>query len=97
MNEGIAGVRLASGTIGLREGRQRLHLRVENSSQRIVRVSSHYPFWRTNPRLRFDRALAHGYHLDIPAGDTLRWLPGETKTITLVRYAAAGDDEADGT
>ena len=53
MTEQIGAVRVASGSISLSEGRPRTRLTVENTSRRIVRVSSHFPFWRTNHRLRF--------------------------------------------
>ena len=33
---------------------------VRNTSRRVVRVSSHYPFERVNPRLEFDRVRAAG-------------------------------------
>ena len=65
--------------------RPRLELQVRNTSTRVVRVSSHYPFERTNPRLEFDRAAARGYRLDLPAGSNERWAPGEVRTVTLVR------------
>ncbi len=91
MIERIGDIRLAAGAIPLSEGRPRLCLSVENTSRRIVRVSSHFPFWRTNHRLRFDREAARGYHLDIPAGSTVRWGPGETREIDLVRYGGTGD------
>ena len=74
--------------------RERLELRVENSSARVVRISSHFPFDRVNPRLRFDRSAAAGFRLDLPAGSSERWSPGETRTVRLVRYAAT--DIADG-
>ena len=90
MTERIGGVRLAEGVISLNEGRQRTRLMVENTSRRIVRVSSHFPFWRTNHRLRFDRDAARGYHLDIPAGSTVRWGPGETRDVELVRFGGEG-------
>jgi urease subunit gamma/beta len=61
-------------------------LTVTNSGEHIVRVSSHYPFDQVNARLQFDRAQAHGYRLDLPAGSTLRWAPGETREVTLVAY-----------
>ena len=61
-------------------------LTVRNGSARIVRVSSHYPFHRVNPRLEFDRAAASGYRLDIPSGANVRWAPGETREIELIRY-----------
>ena len=43
----------------------------------------HYPFERVNPRLVFDRAAADGFRLDLPAGSTERWAPGETRTVGL--------------
>lgn len=66
--------------------RERRTLVVRNGSTRAVRVSSHYPFERVNPRLEFDRAAATGFRLDLPAGASLRWTPGETREVTLVRY-----------
>lgn len=75
----------------LHEGRERRRLTVRNGSTRPVRISSHYPFWRVNPRLQFDREAARGLRLDIPAGSSVRWDPGESKEIELVRYG--GDDE----
>jgi urease subunit gamma/beta len=65
--------------------RDRVELDVRNTSRRVVRVSSHYPFERVNRRLEFDRAAATGTHLDIDAGSTERWAPGETRTVRLVR------------
>jgi urease subunit beta len=52
-----------------------------------VRVSSHYPFARANARLEFDRETAKGFRLDLPAGASLRWGPGETREVDLVAYA----------
>ncbi len=49
-----------------------------------MRVSSHYPFWLANPRLEFDREAAAGFRLDIPAGASVRWAPGETREVVLV-------------
>lgn len=67
-----------------------LDLVVENTSRRIVRVSSHHPFDRVNQRLVFDRAAAAGYRLDIPAGSTERWGPGEARTVRLRPYGGDG-------
>jgi urease subunit alpha len=69
--------------------RSRIRLTVANTSRRVVRVSSHYPFERVNPRLAFDRAAAVGFRLDVPAGATVRWGPGEQRDVDLVR--AVGD------
>jgi urease subunit gamma/beta len=67
---------------------ERRELEVRSTSRRAVRVSSHFPFHRVNGRLEFDRAAARGFRLDLPAGSSERWSPGETRTVTLVRYAA---------
>ena len=77
----------------------RRRVTVTNAGRRVIRVSSHYPLDRTNPHLAFDRESARGFRLDIPAGASERWSPGETREVPLVRYAgtsghasaAAGD------
>ena len=80
--------------IVLAGGHDRIRLQVTNTSSRVVRVSSHYPFWRTNPRLEFERESAHGFRLDIPAGASVRFGPGETKEVVLVSYG--GRERRDG-
>ena len=72
------------------DDRARRIVEVENTSARVVRVSSHHPFEQVNRRLRFDRDLATGFHLDIPAGSTERWASGETRSVTLVEYRGEG-------
>jgi len=79
-----------SDRIELAPGRDRIRLEVTNTSIRVVRVSSHYPFWRTNHRLAFDRKAARGFRLDVPAGSSIRFAPGETREVTLVRYGGRG-------
>ncbi len=79
-------IRPAQGDVELSGGRARRHLVVTNRSTHPVRVSSHYPFWRANPRLEFDRAAAEGFRLDLPAGSSIRWAPGETREVDLVAY-----------
>ena len=66
--------------------RQTRTLTVTNTGRRVIRVSSHYPFDQVNARLEFDREAARDFRLDLPAGATLRWSPGETREVTLVRY-----------
>lgn len=74
--------------------RDTIELTVRSESSRLVRVSSHYPFDRVNRRLVFDREAARGYRLDLPAGASERWAPGETRTVRLVRYGGAGGEVA---
>jgi len=71
------------------DARSRIGLTVRNGSRRVVRVSSHFPFERVNARLEFDRAAAAGCRLDLDAGSSERWAPGETRRVTLVRLGGA--------
>jgi urease subunit gamma/beta len=88
--DGPGAVVVAEDDVELAPGRGRISIDVTNGSARPVRVSSHYPFWRANPRLEFDRDAARGYRLDVPAGASVRWAPGETRGVTLVAYAGEG-------
>ncbi|WP_037064475.1 urease subunit beta [Pseudonocardia acaciae] len=81
---GPGGSRVEGAPVTLNGERPRRRLAVTNTSTRVVRVSSHYPFWRTNRRLEFDRAAAHGFRLDVPAGVSVRWTPGQTREVDLV-------------
>lgn len=94
--EPIGAVRHPAGSIPLAEGRPRIRLTVTNTSTKPVRVSSHYPFWRTNARLDFDRDAARGHRLDVPAGASVRWGPGETREVGLVAYGGSGSDGGEG-
>lgn len=90
--EGPGGVRFGEGDVPLVPDRARRALVVTNNGEKPVRVSSHFPFWQTNTSLSFDREAARGFRLDLPAGDSLRWGPGETREVVLVAYAGSEDD-----
>jgi urease beta subunit len=79
-----------SGEIVLNDGRETVSIEVANSGDRPIQVGSHYHFFETNPGLKFERAKARGFRLDIPAGTAVRFEPGQTRTVTLVRYAGLG-------
>jgi urease subunit gamma/beta len=72
--------------------RERRSLVVRNESRRAIRVSSHHPFDRVNQRLTFDRGATVGFRLDLPAGTSARWEPGETKEVGIVRYDGTGGE-----
>jgi urease subunit gamma/beta len=76
------------------DDRERRSLVVHNTSRRIVRVSSHMPFDRVNARLEFDRPSAAGFRLDLPAGASERWAPGEERTVELVRLGGSASPGA---
>jgi len=70
--------------ITLNEGRKTASIAVSNLGDRPVQVGSHYHFFETNKLLSFDRAASYGMRLDIPSGTSVRFEPGETKTVQLV-------------
>ena len=73
--------------IELNEGRARVTVRVENTGDRPIQIGSHTHFFEVNRALRFPRAAAYGHRLDIPAGTSLRFEPGEARDVTLVPFA----------
>jgi urease subunit beta len=77
------------GEITLNAGRDAITLEVANTGDRPVQVGSHYHFFETNEALRFERARARGFRLDIPAGTAVRFEPGQTRTVQLVPVAGA--------
>ena len=50
-------------------------------------MGSHYHFAETNGSLEFDRVKANGMRLDKPAGDAVRFEPGDSKIVTLCAIA----------
>ncbi|KAG8930751.1 Urease [Tulasnella sp. 418] len=70
--------------IAINAGRERVQIRVTNSGDRPIQVGSHYHFIETNSALVFDRSLAYGKRLDIPAGTAVRFEPGDVKSVVLV-------------
>jgi urease subunit beta len=79
----------AEGEIELNAGQEIIKLEVSNTGDRPIQVGSHYHFAETNPALSFDRVLALGYRLDIPAGTAVRFEPGQSREVTLVPYGGA--------
>jgi urease subunit beta len=79
----------ADGEIELNAGQKIVVLEVSNQGDRPIQVGSHYHFAETNPALSFDRDLALGRRLDIPAGTAVRFEPGQSRQVTLVPFRGA--------
>jgi urease subunit gamma/beta len=60
-----------------------VELLVTNRSTVPVSITSHFHFFEVNPRLEFDRMLAYGTRLAIPAGAAQRFEPGEPTYVRL--------------
>ncbi len=79
----------AEGEITLNEGAEVTVLEVANTGDRPVQVGSHYHFAEANSGLSFDRAVARGHRLDIPAGTAVRFEPGQRREVRLIPYGGA--------
>ena len=80
-------LRTASGTIELNAGRETIELTVLNTGDRPIQVGSHFHFADVNSALELDRDAAGGFRLDVPAGTSLRFEPGASRSVTLVALA----------
>jgi urease subunit beta len=68
-------------------GLEEIHLAVSNTGDRPIQVGSHFHFFEVNSALSFDRQKALGFRLNIPAGNAVRFEPGDTREVTLVALA----------
>lgn len=68
-------------------GLETLILKVANTGDRPIQVGSHYHFFETNTALKFDRSQARGFRLNIPAGNAVRFEPGDEREVELVALA----------
>jgi urease beta subunit len=70
-------------------GRRTKNVVVKQTGDRPVQVGSHYHFYEVNDALQFDRDAARGMRLNIPAGTSVRFEPGEEKEVELVEFGGA--------
>ena len=72
------------GQIILNAGRPTVQVDVANTGDRPIQVGSHFHFFEVNRALRFTREVTRGFRLDIPAGTSVRFEPGEERSVRLV-------------
>ncbi|CCX35434.1 Urease [Taphrina deformans PYCC 5710] len=80
-------IRIRPGKIVLNAGKERTRIKITNTGDRPIQVGSHYHLVETNPALSFDRGLAYGKRLDVPAGTAVRFEPGDVKTVSCVEIS----------
>jgi urease beta subunit len=80
---------IESGEIEANVDRNVATVLVKNSGDRPIQVGSHYHFFEVNRALVFDRDIARGMRLNIPAGTAVRFEPGEEKEVALVDFGGA--------
>ena len=75
--------------IELNQGLATSSVVVANTGDRPIQVGSHFHFAEVNASLDFDRVVARGFRLNIPAGTAIRFEPGDTREVPLVAFAGA--------
>lgn len=75
---------IADGMISINEGRATKEIKVKNTGTRSIQIGSHFHFAEANRALAFDREASLGMRLNIPSGTSVRFEPGEEKTVQLV-------------
>lgn len=77
---------LADTPIEANVGRRTQSVVVKHTGDRPVQVGSHYHFFEVNNALDFDRQAARGMRLNVAAGTSVRFEPGEGKQVELVEF-----------
>ncbi len=77
---------LSDDPIVANENRETRKINVSNSGDRPIQVGSHTHFFEVNKALDFLREQAYGFHLNIPAGTSIRFESGDTMEIEITEY-----------
>jgi len=77
---------LAVDPIIANENRETRKIKVSNSGDRPIQVGSHTHFFEVNKALDFPREQAYGFHLNIPAGTSIRFESGDSKEVEITEY-----------
>jgi urease beta subunit len=86
-SQGPGAYRIQPGRIELNADRseaERIRLVFVNTGDRPIQIGSHIHLPDVNGSLEFDRALAHGFRLDIPSGTSQRFEPGASRELDAV-------------
>jgi len=64
-----------------------ISLIVQNTGDRPIQVGSHTHFFEVNKALEFSRKQSYGFHLNIPAGTSIRFEPGDSRKVELTEFS----------
>lgn len=70
----------------LNANKESISIKVSNKGDRPIQVGSHFHFFEVNTLLEFDRKQAYGKRLDIASGTSVRFEPGEEKSVNLIDF-----------
>ena len=74
---------LSQSPVNCNENKKTIKITVKNAGDRPCQVGSHTHFFEVNRALDFPRANAFGFRLNIPAGTSVRFEPGDVKEVEL--------------
>jgi urease subunit beta len=80
---------LAKEPVNCNENRKTIKITVKNTGDRPCQIGSHTHFFEVNKAMDFPRDKAYGYRLNIPAGTSIRFEPGDSKEVELCELSGA--------
>ena len=80
---------LSSDPVICNDNRKTIKITVSNRGDRPCQIGSHTHFLEVNRALDFPREKTFGYRLNIPAGTSIRFEPGDTKEVELCEMGGA--------
>jgi urease subunit beta len=80
---------LSKEPVNCNENRKTINITVNNTGDRPCQIGSHTHFFEINKALEFPREKAYGYRLNIPAGTSVRFEPGDSKEVELCELGGA--------
>jgi urease subunit beta len=74
---------LSANPITCNGNKKTITITVNNTGDRHCQIGSHTHFFEVNKALDFPREKAYGFRLNIPAGTSVRFEPGDSKEVEL--------------
>jgi urease subunit beta len=74
---------LSANPIICNENKKTINITVKNTGDRPCQIGSHTHFFEVNKALEFPREKSYGFRLNIPAGTSVRFEPGDSKEVEL--------------
>ena len=74
---------LSSDPVICNGNKKTVSITVKNTGDRPCQIGSHTHFFEVNKALDFPREKAYGYRLNIPAGTSIRFEPGDSREVEL--------------
>ena len=74
---------LSANPITCNGNKKTITITVKNTGDRPCQIGSHTHFFEVNKALDFPREKAFGFRLNIPAGTSVRFEPGDSKEVEL--------------